>query len=479
MQQDQFTHKINELHSSITELIAKNLSPVALKYRYSDVNLETKIKWKPFVLVLGNYSSGKSSLINEFLGFDVQNTGQAPTDDSFTVITGEDSSESDEGRQEDNVLYEKNGHSLFNDPKYPFSILKKHGDTLASHFKLKAVRSSKLKNLAIVDTPGMLDTTTEKDRGYNYQEVIGELASCADIVLVLFDAHKAGTLKEAHKSLRDTLPEKIFEDRIIYVLNRIDECTSLDDMIRVYGTLCWNLSQTTGRKDIPRILLTYSKEKNKDSKPPYEYLKHLKNQQEELKMAILKAPKKRLDHLANFFEDQSSYLKTLLRALLEFTKRKKRFYLKNIAVSSLFSSSLVFLSFYFINKNALSFSSPFFYSALLTSLGFSYLSFLFIKSFLFPKFMKKLKNNLDNLSAFHYQKDVDTWNKIKDNALFNIEENQERLSESALKKELHMIEESYRKSRTNIRTSLDDLNQFALETQFTSQTPNETEGHYV
>ena len=75
--------------------------------------------------------------------------------------------------------------------------------------------------------------------------------------------------------MRNTLPEKIFEDRLVYVLNRIDECSSLEDLIRVYGTLCWNLSQITGRKDIPRILLTYSTEKAKDS---HEYLKYLTNQ---------------------------------------------------------------------------------------------------------------------------------------------------------------------------------------------------------
>ena len=63
------------------------LTPIALRYGYSETPLETNIKWRPLVLVLGNYSSGKSTLINEFLDADVQGTGQAPTDDSFTIIT--------------------------------------------------------------------------------------------------------------------------------------------------------------------------------------------------------------------------------------------------------------------------------------------------------------------------------------------------------------------------------------------------------
>jgi ribosome biogenesis GTPase A len=41
----------------------------------------------PFVFLLGNHSSGKSSFINYVLQRKVQVTGVAPTDDSFTIIT--------------------------------------------------------------------------------------------------------------------------------------------------------------------------------------------------------------------------------------------------------------------------------------------------------------------------------------------------------------------------------------------------------
>ena len=156
------------------------------------------------------------------------------------------------------VFEEREGTVLINSDLYPFSGLKPYGDRLSSHLKLKKVKCETLKDMAIIDTPGMLDTISENDRGYPYQEVVGELAELADVILVLFDAHKAGTVRETYTSLRTTLPEKSFEDRVVFVLNRIDECGNLEDMLRVYGTLCWNLSQMTGRKDIPRVLLTYS-----------------------------------------------------------------------------------------------------------------------------------------------------------------------------------------------------------------------------
>jgi EH domain-containing protein 1 len=61
-------------------------------------------------------------------------TGQAPTDDSFTVITY-DGSEADDASIR--VTDQRDGKFLLNDPEYPFETLKKHGQRFASHFKLK------------------------------------------------------------------------------------------------------------------------------------------------------------------------------------------------------------------------------------------------------------------------------------------------------------------------------------------------------
>ena len=88
------------------------------------------------------------------------------------------------------VVEERDGKFLLNDPEYPFETLKRYGQRFIAHFRLKKVNSPFLENLAIIDTPGMLDSITERDRGYDYQEIIGDLAQMADLVLVLFDPHK-------------------------------------------------------------------------------------------------------------------------------------------------------------------------------------------------------------------------------------------------------------------------------------------------
>lgn len=339
--QEKFMYRENYFHSlraELVEMVADHLTPVAMGYGYSETPLESGVKWRPQVLLLGNYSSGKSTLINELLQAYIQDTGQAPTDDSFTVITyDEDADDSQPVR----VTDERDGKSLINHPDYPFESLKKHGDRFASHFRMKKVNSPFLKNLAIIDTPGMHDSSSERDRGYDYQEVVGSLAQMADLILILFDPHKAGTVREVRESIRKTLPARTFEDRVRFILNRVDECASLTDLLRVYGSLCWNLSQMTGRKDIPMIYLSYSPHAatavSEGNLKNREYLPHLDNQRESLKKAILKAPVHHLDHLATFIETHGERLSHFLEGLISYRKKFRMFRLKNTGIGFLVS----------------------------------------------------------------------------------------------------------------------------------------------
>ena len=115
---------INSLQSDLLDLMENHLTPAAIRYGYSDTPLENNIKWRPLILVIGNYSSGKSTLINDFIGARIQATGQAPTDDSFTVITYDDSVEVDTDIR---VTEQRDGYYLLSNPEFPFESLKKHG----------------------------------------------------------------------------------------------------------------------------------------------------------------------------------------------------------------------------------------------------------------------------------------------------------------------------------------------------------------
>lgn len=450
---------IKALRSELLEMVADYLTPVAIRYGYSDVPLETTIKWRPQVLLLGNYSSGKSTLINDFLGAKIQKTGQAPTDDSFTVITYDEGPEPGEPVR---ITEERDGKYLLNDPEYPFETLKKHGQRFSSHFKLKKVNSPFLKNLAIIDTPGMLDSITERDRGYNYQEVIGDLAQIADLVLVLFDPHKAGTVREAHTSLRDTLPSRTFEDRVLFVLNRIDECTSMIDLLRVYGTLCWNLSQITGRKDIPMIHLTYSPQDASETVDDEElnYLRHLQNQREDLKKAVLQAPCYRLDNLASFVETHGERIAHFLEALISFRKRARKFRLKSFGIGlgiSLVVGAAIFVMTLLAPPLAgadIMIKAGCGAAGVLLVLGLWVITF---RRFLFKRFHKKTLKSLDHLTALKNQTRRDTWESIRNLVYSHLKNTRGKYSLREVRYEYSSVWKVYEKGSKEIREALREL----------------------
>ena len=452
---------INSLRSEILEMVERFLTPVALRYEYSDSPLETNIKWRPLVLLLGNYSSGKSTLINEFVEAEIQATGQAPTDDSFTIITYAEAPDHPENIR---VLEERDGKFLLNDPEFPFDSLKKHGQRFASHFRLKKVNSPFLKNIAIIDTPGMLDSITERDRGYNYQDVIGDFAHIADLVLVLFDPHKAGTVREAYTSLRDTLPSRTFEDRVLYVLNRIDECESLIDLLRVYGTLCWNLSQMTGRKDIPMIHLTYSTRASRRMRyePSHDmsHLQYLENQREELKNAIQQAPRHRLDNLASFVETHGERLSHLLEALMNYriNFRKASWKYAFIGVGACAAGTAGAMAA-LMGTPVFGGMDPIMLSA--SGVGFFAVFFLLwmsgIKKTYDAWFHKKTLKNIDSLTGLNNQTRRDTWESVKSVAVKYLQKTGGRYSLKEVRKEYADVRMVFEKGTHDIREALNEL----------------------
>ncbi|MGE0174258.1 MAG: dynamin family protein [Oligoflexales bacterium] len=394
---------LESMRTELIRIVENELTPVSAKYRYSEEPLDQQIRWKPIVLLLGNYSSGKSTFVNELLGQDVQNIGQAPTDDSFTVLTYSDNVSEPEL---------KDGSVLLGDPQFPFSALKRHGNRFAAHFRLKYVKSDFLKNLAIIDTPGMLDSVSEKDRGYNYQQVVGELAQIADMVLVLFDPHKAGTIRETYESLRSTLPAATYEDRVLFILNRVDECSNIEDLLRVYGTLCWNLSQMTGRKDIPPIYLTYS-ERFRQNNP--DFLNLLKNQRAEIKNLILSAPKYRLDHLVTYIEEHSKNLSHFLEAVLSYSRRirKVRAKLWSVGVTA---STVLGLIFYgvFANTDAGSFLPEDMLPGISVIVGLLAMgAWGFLVKAMVGHAHRRQHSRLDELTTLDWQSRKDSWTKVR------------------------------------------------------------------
>ena len=318
-----------ELQKQLQTKVKKKLEPLFARYKMDFGGIDAALKWKPIVLIIGNYSSGKSTLINELVGQNIQRTGQAPTDDSFTIIT------SDPGVS--NV--ETPGSTLVNDERLPFQHFRGFGEKLISHVCMKQIDSPVLENMAIIDSPGMIDATSENDRGYDYMKVLGEFAKMADLIVLMFDSHKTGTIKESYDTIRHTLPEKSGEHRIVFVMSRIDECDHLSDFTRSYGTLCWNMSQMTGRKDIPHIYLTYAP----SVVDPNTVAEGWPQERDELIEKIKRAPGFRINHILEDIDRQVNEVQIVAEALNEFLSRANRVFWKYARITL----SVALLLFFF------------------------------------------------------------------------------------------------------------------------------------
>jgi len=186
----------------------------------------------------------------------------------------------------------------------------------------------------------MLDSVSERDRGYDYSAAVKEFAKLADLIILMFDPLKAGTIQETYNTIRNTLPEATGEDRIVFVMSRIDECDNLADLVRSYGTLCWNLSQMTGRKDIPRIYLTYAPSLAMAS----DELAVWAAEREELKQKIRKAPGLRVSHVLQNVDKQTQELHLIAEAMWSFAQGGKKILAQTFKRTMLGGGSLFFVS---------------------------------------------------------------------------------------------------------------------------------------
>lgn len=243
---DEVIHDCGRIRANIHKINEQCYGPLDNK----SVQNSTKL---PFVLLLGNHSSGKSSFANYLMGRTVQSTGVAPTDDGFTVICS---------HQED---VDRTGSALVADPDLGFQSLSYFGPTLVNLTRLKYRRGLKNQDFMIVDTPGMIDSpasgsssgvqmdTRQADisRGYDFAGVCQWLAERADLILLFFDPDKPGTTGETLNILTSSLAGYDYKLRI--VLNKADQFSKIHDFARCYGSLCWNLSKVIKRKDLPPI----------------------------------------------------------------------------------------------------------------------------------------------------------------------------------------------------------------------------------
>lgn len=211
-----------------------------------DDSFATQVSWWPVISVLGTFSAGKSTFMNQYVGQDLQRTGNQAVDDKFTVIcygTGAAS----------NSLP---GLALDNDPRFPFYQISRdieraaegEGRRVDSYLQLKTVQAEALRGKIFIDSPGFDADQQRTSTLLITDHIIG----LSDLVLVFFDARhpEPGAMADTLKHLVADTVHRPDATKFLYILNQIDNTAREDNPEEVVAAWQRALAQhglTAGR----------------------------------------------------------------------------------------------------------------------------------------------------------------------------------------------------------------------------------------
>eukprot|EP01059_Diplonema_ambulator_P008361 TRINITY_DN1797_c0_g1_i1.p1 TRINITY_DN1797_c0_g1~~TRINITY_DN1797_c0_g1_i1.p1 ORF type:complete len:505 (+),score=223.77 TRINITY_DN1797_c0_g1_i1:159-1517(+) len=297
------TELVEEIENML-EKLNHELGVLDIKSSYAHECIAPRCR--PMVLLIGNHSSGKSTFINNICDAKIQEVGNAPIDDAFTVIQAGD------------VEITENGYSAVSEcegSSKGFEGLKAFGQSFIQHFKLKVVPVGKQARLqqgvVLVDSPGTIDTPTpDLNRGYDFNKVVRWFVRRSAVILLFFDPANPGTTGETLEILKETLQDSAH--KFLIVLNKVDTLDNVGDFARAYGTLCWNLSKVLTTKDIPRVYTMYNETKEAKSNVSHKQsvlpMDEFENAREQVLNEIKLAPERHHDNAVQTIDEVTKKL---------------------------------------------------------------------------------------------------------------------------------------------------------------------------
>jgi GTPase SAR1 family protein len=227
-------HWLNEFvgaqpHSSVERV------NVPFRRRLHDPLEQHAFNSKPIVLLLGQHSTGKTTMIKELTQREWRgmHIGKEATTDKIMVLKhGKDGAEPT-GEQ-----------VLASLPAVP-----KSGGTMNAGLNHEGFTRSiegrcldvdVLKNLVLVDTPGILGLQKQRNRSYDFDLFISWMAHHASAIVFLFDPSQTD-LSEPVIAAVNAL--RGHDDKLLMVFNKADECNNVSELVHTFG----DLMQSIGR----------------------------------------------------------------------------------------------------------------------------------------------------------------------------------------------------------------------------------------
>lgn len=234
------------IFDGLKKMYKKKIRPLEVSSKYGHFHSPplgpSDFDAKPMVLLLGGYSVGKTSFIRYLIGRDFpgQRIGPEPTTDRFTCIM-----------QNENERVVP-GAALAAQADRPFRGLSPFGNNFLSRLEGVEMNAAVLKNITLVDTPGVLSGEKQNaGRNYDYEGVMKWFAERADLIIIIFDAHKLDISDELKRVIELMKPHS---DKVRVLLNKADMIDA-QQLMRVYGALMWSLGKVMLTPEVCRVYI--------------------------------------------------------------------------------------------------------------------------------------------------------------------------------------------------------------------------------
>ncbi|KAL9146706.1 hypothetical protein ABFS82_13G127600 [Erythranthe guttata] len=284
---------VTSVIDGLKRLYNEKLKPLEATYRFNDFVspflTSSDFDAKPMVMLLGQYSTGKTTFIKHLLqcNYPGAHIGPEPTTDRFIVVMS--------GPDERSIP----GNTIAVHAELPFTGLNTFGGSFLSKFECSQLPHPLLENITFVDTPGVLSGEKQRtQRSYDFTGVISWFAAKCDVILLLFEPHKldiSDEFKRVISSLRG------HDDKIRVVLNKADQVDT-QQLMRVYGALMWSLGKVLNTPEVSRVYIGSFNDKPVNEAAIGPVGKELfEKEQDDLLLDLIDIPKKACDRRINEF----------------------------------------------------------------------------------------------------------------------------------------------------------------------------------